>query len=272
MDNFNSLLNNVINSKNSNVCVGLDLDPARVPIKDLLQFNQVIIDHTHEMTAAFKPNLAFYEALGLKGFHILEDTIKHIKDYAPNTIIIGDAKRGDIGPSAEAYARALFESWGFDAITVNPWGGSETIAPYLSDPSKGVFVWAKGSNPGSGDLQDVAVQDGGKPLYERVVDIAIALNENNNIGLVVGATFPEQMENIRKQCIGLPFLIPGVGAQGGDLEEAVSPHIATGSAFLINSSRGIIYSDSNPSSFGATAGAAAKALRQQINKVVEDNA
>ncbi|MQG07963.1 MAG: orotidine-5'-phosphate decarboxylase [SAR202 cluster bacterium] len=265
MGNFNNILNDIIKSKDTNVCIGLDLDPKRVPINDLLKFNQTIVDQTHDVAAAFKPNLSFYEALGMEGLRILESTIHFIKSNAPNTIIIGDAKRGDIGPSAEAYARALFDVWNFDAITVNPWGGAETIHPYLTDPQKGVFIWAKGSNKGSSDLQDVVVQQGGHPLYEQVVQIAVKLNRQDNIGLVVGATFPEQMVNIREKSPTMPFLIPGVGAQGGDLEAAVTPHLKSNSPFLINSSRGIIYADSDQSSFGSSARNAASTLKDQIN-------
>ena len=159
MTNFNTILSQIIKIKNSNVCVGLDLDPRRVPIPNLLEFNRSIIDSTHDLVAAYKPNLAFYEALGLPGLKILRDTIDHVKQNAPDTLIIGDAKRGDIGPSAAAYATALLDVWRFDAITVNPWGGSETIEPYTKDPSKGVFIWAKGSNPGSKDLQDLQIEN-----------------------------------------------------------------------------------------------------------------
>lgn len=271
MTDFNTILKNAIQSKRSNVCVGLDLDPRRIPVPDLYKFNQIIIDNTHEECVAFKPNLAFYEALGMKGFQILFDTVQYIKDISPDTIVIGDAKRGDIGPSAEAYSSALFDVWGFDAITVNPWGGSETILPYLSDPTKGVFIWAKGSNPGSIDLQDVLISNSGTHLYDKVVSIAVDLNKLNNVGLVVGATFPDEMMDIRAQAPGVPFLIPGVGAQGGDLESAIIPHLESNSPFLINSSRGIIYADDNEHTFGKSAKQAANLLKQKINEITEDS-
>lgn len=271
MTNFNTILSQIIKIKNSNVCVGLDLDPRRVPIPNLLEFNRSIIDSTHDLVAAYKPNLAFYEALGLPGLKILRDTIDHVKQNAPDTLIIGDAKRGDIGPSAAAYATALLDVWRFDAITVNPWGGSETIEPYTKDPSKGVFIWAKGSNPGSKDLQDLQIEDGDRTLYEKVVGMGLELNVHSNVGFVVGATFPEEMNSIRQKALNVPFLIPGVGAQGGDLEAAVLPHVESTSPFIINSSRGILYAGDNADNFREAARLATSTLKSQINDVIRSH-
>ena len=174
------------------------------------------------LACAYKPNLAFYEALGIDGLRALEGTIARIRDAAPDAVIIGDAKRGDIGPSARAYARAMFEVWGFDAVTVNPWGGSDSIEPFLEDEARGVFVWCRGSNPGSGDFQDLAMAGEERtPLYQKVAQACSAWNAKGNVGLVAGATVPEQLAALRALCPDMPLLVPGVGAQGGDLEAAV---------------------------------------------------
>ena len=145
------------------LCVGLDPDPALMPVPDAADFNRAIVDATAQFACAYKPNLAFYEALGMPGLLALERTIDHIRSAAPEAVVIGDAKRGDIGPSAKAYAKAMFKVWGFDAVTVNAWGGSDSIEPFLEDEAKGVFVWCRGSNPGSGDA-DAAIRENGKCL------------------------------------------------------------------------------------------------------------
>ena len=253
------------------VCVGLDPDPALMPVGDTFEFNRAIVDATAAVACAYKPNLAFYEALGLEGLAALERTIAHIRDAAPDAVIIGDAKRGDIGPSARAYARAMFEVWGFDAITVNAWGGSDSVEPFLEDESRGVFVWCRGSNPGSGDFQDLVVGDGEKDthLYEAMARACSEWNTRGNVGLVVGATVPEQLAAVRQMCPEMPLLVPGVGAQGGELELAVRAGVdAGGRLALVNSSRGIIYA-SRGVDFAEEAGKAALALRNAINDVLE---
>ena len=198
-------------------------------------------------------------------------TISHVRTAAPTALIIGDAKRGDIGPSAQAYAKALFEVWGFDAITINAWGGQDTVTPFIGDEAKGVFVWCRGSNPGSANFQDVQiVSDGASmPLYRTMALACQEWDVNGNLGLVVGATVPEQLQEVRATCPSMPFLIPGVGAQGGDLEAAV--HHGTdsrGRGALINSSRGIIYASSG-ADFAQAAGREADKLRKSINEVLE---
>ena len=253
------------------VCVGLDPDPALMPVGDTFEFNRAIVDATAAVACAYKPNLAFYEALGLEGLAALERTIFHIRDAAPDAVIIGDAKRGDIGPSARAYARAMFEVWGFDAITVNAWGGSDSVEPFLEDESRGVFVWCRGSNPGSSDFQDLVVGDGERDthLYEAMARACSEWNTRGNVGLVVGATVPEQLAAVRQMCPEMPLLVPGVGAQGGELESAVRAGVdAGGRLALVNSSRGIIYA-SRGVDFAEEAGKAALALRNAINDVLE---
>ena len=253
------------------LCVGLDPDPALMPVGDTFEFNRAIVDATAAVVCAYKPNLAFYEALGLEGLADLKRTVAHIRDAAPDAVIIGDAKRGDIGPSARAYAKAMFEVWGFDAITVNAWGGSDSVEPFLEDESRGVFVWCRGSNPGSGDFQDLVVGDGEKDtrLYEAMARACSEWNARGNVGLVVGATVPEQLTAVRQMCPGMPLLVPGVGAQGGELESAVRAGVdAGGRLALVNSSRGIIYA-SRGADFAEEAGKAALALRDAINDVLE---
>ena len=272
MSIFADKLNQACLNNRSLLCVGLDPDPDMMPVSGVFEFNRAIIDATAGVASAYKPNLAFYEALGTAGMKALEDTIVHIRDNSENAIIIGDAKRGDIGPSAKAYAKAMFEFWGFDAITVNAWGGLDSVEPFLDDETKGVFVWCRGSNPGSADFQDLETGASGKgiPLYQRMAQACSEWNDRGNIGLVVGATVPEQLASVRQLCPEMPLLVPGVGAQGGDLEAAVRAGVdANGRLALVNSSRGIIYA-SRGSDFAAAAGRAARALRDSINTVLTE--
>ena len=271
MSGFTDRLEQASIATKSLVCVGLDPDPARMPISNVYEFNRAIVDATAGFVCAYKPNLAFYEALGLPGLQDLEKTVAHIRSAAPEAIIIGDAKRGDIGPSAQAYAKAMFQVWGFDAVTINVWGGQDTVTPFLEDESKGVFVWCRGSNPGSADFQDVQVvtADGTMPLYRNVALACQQWDTKGNLGLVVGATVPDQLREVRAACPNMPLLIPGVGAQGGDLEAAVRQGTdSRGRAALINSSRGIIYASSG-ADFAQAAAREADKLRKNINEVLE---
>ena len=271
MSGFTDRLHQASVAAKSLVCVGLDPDPARMPVSSVYEFNRAIVDATAGLVCAYKPNLAYYEALGLPGLQDLEKTVAHIRTAAPGAIIIGDGKRGDIGPSAQAYAKALFGVWGFDAITINAWGGQDTVLPFLEDESKGVFVWCRGSNPGSADFQDTQIitEDGSMPLYRNMALACRKWDTKGNLGLVVGATVPDQLREIRADCPSMPLLIPGVGAQGGDLEAAV--RLGTdkrGRAALINSSRAIIYASSG-ADFAQTAAREADNLRESINRVLE---
>lgn len=271
MSGFTERLEQAATAAKSLVCVGLDPDPARMPVSSVAEFNRAIVDATAGLVCAYKPNLAFYEALGLPGLEDLQKTIAHIRDAAPGIIIIGDAKRGDIGPSAQAYAKAMFQVWGFDAITINAWGGQDTVTPFIEDESKGVFVWCRGSNPGSADFQDaqIATDDGPMPLYRSMALSCREWDTKGNLGLVVGATVPEQLGEVRAACPDMPLLIPGVGAQGGDLEAAVRQGAdSRGRAALINSSRGIIYASSG-ADFAQAAAREADKLRTNINEVLE---
>jgi orotidine-5'-phosphate decarboxylase len=252
------------------LCIGLDPDPKLMPRMDVFRFNQGIIDATLDLVCAYKPNLAFYEALGIKGLRALEKTLIHIPRNIP---IIGDAKRGDIASSSEAYARALFDSFSFDAVTVSPYLGYDSIAPFIAHSDKGVFILCKTSNAGAADFQDLiltekSTQRTGLPLYEMVAQRAKAWNTQGNIGLVVGATYPEQLKRIRELCPELPLLIPGIGAQGGDIELVVRYGVdARGEKAIINSSRQIIYA-SKGKDFAGAARAEALKLRNRINQIL----
>ena len=271
MNGFTDLLDHAAATTKSLVCVGLDPDPAKMPVSDVYEFNRSIVDATAEYVCAFKPNLAFYEAMGLPGLRDLEKTVEHIRSAAPTAIILGDAKRGDIGPSAQSYAKAMFQVWGFDALTINAWGGEDTVTPFIEDKSKGVFVWCRGSNPGSADFQDLLIttDNGSMPLYRNIALACQKWNTNGNLGLVAGATVPEQLAEIRTACPTMPLLIPGVGVQGGDLEAAVKQGTdSRGRAALINSSRGVIYA-SKGVDFADAAAREANKLRESINEVLE---
>ena len=271
MSGFTDRLDRASTATKSLVCVGLDPDLVRMPVPGVFEFNRDIVDATAGYVCAYKPNLAFYEAMGLAGLEDLHKTISHVRTAAPTALIIGDAKRGDIGPSAQAYAKALFEVWGFDAITINAWGGQDTVTPFIGDEDKGVFVWCRGSNPGSANFQDIQiVSDGASmPLYRTMALACQEWDVNGNLGLVVGATVPEQLQEVRATCPSMPFLIPGVGAQGGDLEAAVQQGTdSRGRGALINSSRGIIYASSG-TDFAQAAGREADKLRKSINEVLE---
>ncbi|MHB8993039.1 MAG: orotidine-5'-phosphate decarboxylase [Chloroflexota bacterium] len=252
------------------LCVGLDVDPARVPepLRGrpdwVFEFNRGIIEATADLVCAYKPNLAFYEALGVPGLEALERTMKAMPR---DVLVIGDAKRGDIGHTAKAYARALFEGFGFDAATVSPYLGRDAVEPFLAHEDRGVFLLCKTSNPGSGDFQDLtcAAPEGSLPLYQLVAVRARQWNRKGNLGLVVGATYPEQLAAVRRLAPELPLLIPGVGAQAGDLERTVIDGTdRAGRGAVINSSRGIIFASSGADWRDAARRAAAE-LREAIN-------
>ena len=270
MTSFSTRLDQASAATNSLVCIGLDVDSEKMPVPDAAEFNRDIVDATADLVCCYKPNLAFYEAMGIPGLKALESTIAHIRQAAPHAIIIGDAKRGDIGPSSSAYAHAMFQVWDFDAVTVNPWGGRDTVEAYLNQPDRGVFIWCRGSNPGSSDLQDmsVATKDGSMPQYQHLAREVKDWSNAGNLGLVVGATVPEQLGAVREICPEMPFLIPGVGAQGGDLAAAIQNGVAAnGRRAIINSSRGIIYASQGPDFAQAARREAAK-LRDAINTIL----
>ena len=263
--NFIDKLLNSARSNESLLCIGLDPDPELMPPGvGVLDFNQAIIEATYDLVCAYKPNLAFYEAMGVEGLRALAATVGCIPDTVP---VIGDAKRGDIGNTAKAYARALFEGYGFDAVTVNPYLGGDSLQPFIEYEDKGVFVLCRTSNPGSADLQDLTV--GGGALFEIVARKALEWDEYGNIGLVVGATYPDDLKRVRKICPDMPILIPGVGKQGGDLEAAVRNGVdANKEKAIINSSREIIYA-SKGKDFAEAARRAAIDLRDEINRCLK---
>jgi orotidine-5'-phosphate decarboxylase len=241
----------------------------------VLEFNRAIIDATSDLVCAYKPNLAFYEALGTTGLSALEKTVTYIPDAIP---VIGDAKRGDIGSTARAYARALFETLGFDAATVNPYMGYDSLEPFIEYREKGVFILCRTSNAGSVDFQDLVlsgksagVEGGERPLFEVVALRAREWNALGNVGLVVGATYPQELRRVRQLCPQMPLLIPGIGAQGGDPASAVRYGVdARGEKAIISSSRQIIYAylgeGGKGGDFAAAARGAALKLRDEINR------
>ena len=253
------------------VCVGLDPDPDLMPVSDVLEFNKAIIGATRDLVCAYKPNLPFYEALGKAGFEALEETVSYIRAVAPEAIVVADGKRGDIASTNVKYARALFEVWGFEAATVNAYAGGESLEPFFAYEDKGVFVWCRSSNPGAEEFQSLllAHDAGAMPLYEWMARRASGWNVHGNVGLVVGATYPDEIEVVRARCPGMPILIPGIGAQGGNLEESVRRGLDSRAPnILISSSRGIIYASRGKEEFARAARDAAGDLRDRINRIL----
>lgn len=254
---FQDKLDRAINQNRSMVCVGLDPDPGLMPSIGILEFNRAIIEATMDVTCAYKLNFAFYEVLGSEGISILEETLRCIPQNIPT---IGDAKRGDIGNTSRMYAKALFETMGFDAATVNPYLGYDSVEPFLRYRDRGVFILCRTSNPGAHDFQD--------PLFGIVAQKAKEWNCNGNIGLVMGATYPDELKEVRSNCPGMVLLIPGLGPQGGDPLLAVRNGLdinGTGAIFAF--SRQILYA-SNGADFARKARKAAEALRQQIESLI----
>ena len=252
-----------IQSKKSFLCVGLDTDPARIPAHlqqeedPIFAFNKAIIDATHDLAIAYKPNIAFYEALGPKGWESLRKTISYIPSEC---LIIADAKRGDIGNTAERYAQAFFGELGANAITIAPYMGSDAIKPFLAWENCWTFALALTSNPGAADLQ----YHGNPPLYMKVIEQSAqwAEGEPGHLGFVVGATRAEALGEIRAAAPEAFFLVPGVGAQGGDLEAVCRHGKNDWGGLLINSSRGIIYAGNDEHFANAARDAAAKLQKQ----------
>jgi orotidine-5'-phosphate decarboxylase len=264
---FFETLKTRIESTDSVVSIGLDPDPDRLPAfldAELPRwaFNRRVIDATHEYAACYKPNAAFYE--DPDGWRALEETVAYA--HGKGVPVLLDAKRGDIGNTARQYATLLEDDGiGADAITVNPYMGRDTLEPYLSRAEKGVFVLCRTSNSGGADFQDLDVGNG-KPLYQYLAQRCAEWNEDGNVGLVVGATAPEELEALR-ELVELPFLVPGVGAQGGDAEAAVEYGLADGVG-LVNSSRGIIFAGEGTDDEGAyfrAVGDAAKRLQRRLD-------
>ena len=263
--NFTEKLLTASRKNKSLLCVGLDPDPELMPDKvDIFEFNKAIIDATSDLVCAYKLNLAFYEVLDIEGFNALKRTIKYIPDDIP---VIGDAKRGDIGNTAKAYARAILSNLNFDAATVNPYLGFDSIEPFIEYSDKGVFILCRTSNAGALDFQALRckVESNYLSLFEIVALKASQWNTYGNIGLVVGATYPEELRLIRQSHPDMPLLIPGIGAQGGELASAVRYGVdAQGEKAILNSSRQIIFA-SRGNDFAQAARQVALSLRDQIN-------
>ena len=244
--NFSEKLMSAVRKNNSLLCVGLDPDLSMIPSEQVVAFNERIIDATIDLVCAYKPNLAIYESMGTEGLAALKKTLAYIRKVDSDVPIIGDGKRGDIGLCSLAYTRTMFDTYEFDAVTVNPYMGSDAIKPFIDRKDKGVFVLCRTSNPSGADVQELKVVQGDnsitRPLYEIIAELALSWNKSGNVGLVVGATYPEEIHRIRQICPNMLFLIPGVGWQGGNVAKTVRSAVdAEGGGFIINVSRQIMY-------------------------------
>lgn len=278
-----------IRSKGSFLCVGLDTDPEKIPacVKErsgdssMLAFNKAIIDATAPYAVAYKPNTAFYEAEGVQGWQQLAETVKYIRENYPDMFIIADAKRGDIGNTADRYARAFFDTMDFDAVTLAPYMGSDSIRPFLKHQGKWGIVLAMTSNKSAEEFETLTVtgstnHDGvtcSMPLYERIIRDTMQNVETefghsgDRLMFVVGATRPEKLSEIRHYCPDHFLLVPGVGAQGGSLEEVARHGLNPHCGLLVNSSRGIIYASSGED-FAAAAATAAREISEQMGRIL----
>lgn len=264
-----------IQKKGTLLCVGLDTDIEKIPshLKDLehpiFEFNKAIVDATAPYCVAYKPNLAFYEAEGLSGWEQLQMTVDYIRKHYPEQFLIADAKRGDIGNTAERYAKAFFEKMDFDAVTLAPYMGADSITPFLKYENKWVIVLALTSNKSAEQFETLTLRSEEMPLYEKVIRETIATVDSatngdslNRLMFVVGATRPEKLSEIRNYCPEHFLLVPGVGAQGGTMEEVTRYGLNSFAGLLINSSRGILYASSDKD-FAEKAAIEAQALRLQ---------
>lgn len=262
-----------IRTKRTFLCVGLDTDLRKIPqhlLADedpIFAFNKAIVDATAPYCVAYKPNLAFYESAGLKGWEAFEKTVRYIKQQYPEHFIIADAKRGDIGNTSAMYARTFFEELDIDSLTVAPYMGEDSVKPFLQYPGKWVIVLALTSNPGSHDFQLVADAEG-MPLFERVLRRSDEWADDGQMMYVVGATQGKMFERIREIVPNHFLLVPGVGAQGGSLEEVCRYGMTDCCGLLVNSSRGIIYADSTVN-FADVAAEKARELQGQMAAELE---
>jgi orotidine-5'-phosphate decarboxylase len=260
--------------QNSLLCVGLDPEPDRFPAhlrnmpaaQAVAHFCRAIIEATTPYVCAYKPNLAFFEVLGPEGMFVFQEVLRAIPAHIP---IILDAKRGDLGNTARNYAAAVFEVYGCDAITVNPYLGYDSLAPFLAYHEKGVIILCRTSNPSARDFQDLLVHEEEgqvRPLYEVVAQRVQSWNKAGNCGLVVGATYPQELRTIRSMCPDMPILIPGVGAQGGDLEASVLAGVdVSGEKAIIAVSRAVLYAGEG-TDYAAAVANEARVLRNRINE------
>jgi orotidine-5'-phosphate decarboxylase len=271
--NSSALFDNIV-KKRSFLCVGLDSEVEKIPSfllqeKDpVFEFNKRIVDATHTYAVAYKPNVAFYECYGSKGWSSLEATVRYIKDNYPEIFVIADAKRGDIGNTSKMYAKAFLENMPFDAITVAPYMGEDSVTPFLSYEGKWVVILALTSNKGADDFQ-YHNEDGIK-LFERVLTVSQKWGTQNNTMYVVGATRAEMLKDIRQIVPDHFLLVPGVGAQGGSLEDVARYGMNSRCGLLVNSSRGIIFAD-NTKEFDKVAGQKAKEMQLEMEKYLREH-
>ena len=269
MNRFLAKLEATAQRNHSLLCVGLDPSPAQMPVSDIAEFNRGIIEATQDLVCAFKPQMAFYEAQGLPGLKALEQTLAAIPGHIP---VILDAKRGDIASTAQAYAKAMFEVWGVDAVTVNPYMGGDSLEPFLAYEDRGVLVLTRTSNQGGADFQDLQVAPGDgatMPLYQYVAHQALRWNAKGNVGLIAGATYPQELGELRSICPEMPILVPGIGPQEGALEASVRSGVdSNGRHAIISSSRQVIYA-SQGTDYPEAARRTADTLRGQINATLE---
>ncbi len=263
-----------IQIKKSFLCVGLDVDLNKIPqhllaTEDpIFEFNKAIIDATHDLCVAYKPNIAFFEAYGLKGWQALQKTIDYINQNYPELFTIADAKRGDIGNTSAMYAKAFFEDLAFDSVTVAPYMGKDSVEPFLAFEGKHTVMLALTSNEGAFDFQTLMVN--GKELYKQVIQTSKTWKNSENLMYVVGATKAEYFTEIRKIVPDSFFLVPGVGTQGGSLQEVCKYGLNKNVGLLINSSRGIIYA-SNKEDFAQKAREEAFKLQQEMEEILKNN-
>ncbi len=262
-----------IHAKQSFLCIGLDVDLNKIP-KHLLdeedpifEFNKAIIDATHHLAVAYKPNTAFYEAYGIKGWKSLEKTITYLNANYPEVFTIADAKRGDIGNTSTMYAKAFFEDLEFDSVTIAPYMGKDSVEPFLAFEKKHTILLALTSNQGALDFQTKNVE--GKELYKQVLEVSKSYKNSENLMYVVGATKAEYIAEIRKIIPDSFLLVPGVGAQGGNLQEVCTHGLNDQVGLLINSSRGIIYA-SDGTDYAKAAADKALELQKQMQEILEE--
>ncbi|MGF7138230.1 orotidine-5'-phosphate decarboxylase [Roseimarinus sediminis] len=262
-----------IKKKRSFLCIGLDSDIQKIPrhLMDtsdpLFAFNKEIVDRTHDLAVAYKPNLAFYESLGAEGLVSLDKTVKYIREKCPEVFIIADAKRGDIGNTSSLYARAFFDHFDFDAVTVAPYMGEDSVKPFMTYLDKWVILLALTSNKGAADFQYLKDSQSGDLLFESVLKTSQSWGTTDNLMYVVGATKAEKLEDIRQLVPHHFLLVPGVGAQGGSLQEVAKYGMNDQCGLLVNSSRGIIYA-SDGEDFASKARQEAEAVQLEMEELL----
>ncbi len=261
-----------IKKKNSFLCVGLDVDLDKIPkflLKEedpIFSFNKAIIDATHQFAVAYKPNTAFYEAYGIRGWKSLEKTIKYLNEKYPEVFTIADAKRGDIGNTASRYAKAFFDDLGFDSVTVAPYMGKDSVEPFLAFKDKHTILLALTSNEGAFDFQTRQID--GQELYKQVLGTSKQWKHSENLMYVVGATKAEYFAEIRKIIPDHFLLVPGIGAQGGNLTDVCRYGLTKNVGLLVNSSRGIIYA-SNEKDFAEASAQEAKNIQVEMKTILD---